>query len=292
MTTTNKPLVIYHGNCADGFSAAWCFYNKDPEGYDFHAGVYGKPPPDVTGRTVYLVDFSYKVDIIAEMLKVAEYVFLIDHHETAINDTDGFNHVDFFKYTDLNRSGAMLAWDFLHNPGGQRPGDYGYQSPPLLLDHIQDRDLWKFKLPGTREISAAVFSYEYTFENWDKLMHGDATELLKLTAAGAAIERKHHKDIAELLHLTARTMEIGGFSVPAASMPYTMASDAGHKMAVGHEFSACYYDTWEHRVFSLRSDPNTEGWQNVAKIAEQYGGGGHQHAAGFKVPRDHELARS
>ena len=27
-------------------------------------------------------------------------------------------------------------------------------------------------------------------------------------------------------------------------------------------------------------------------LAMQYGGGGHKHAAGFKVPRDHELAKA
>lgn len=28
----NRPLVIYHGNCADGFSAAWCFWRRAPDG--------------------------------------------------------------------------------------------------------------------------------------------------------------------------------------------------------------------------------------------------------------------
>jgi len=36
----NRPLVIYHGNCADGFSAAWCFWRKYGTGADYVAGVY------------------------------------------------------------------------------------------------------------------------------------------------------------------------------------------------------------------------------------------------------------
>ena len=51
-----KPLVIYHGNCADGFGSAWCFHHHDHQGYDFHPGVYQQTPPDVEGRDVYLVD--------------------------------------------------------------------------------------------------------------------------------------------------------------------------------------------------------------------------------------------
>jgi nanoRNase/pAp phosphatase (c-di-AMP/oligoRNAs hydrolase) len=31
---------------------------------------------------------------------------------------------------------------------------------------------------------------------------------------------------------------------------------------------------------------------DVSAIALQYGGGGHEHAAGFKVDRDHELAKA
>ena len=54
----NKPLVIYHGNCADGFSAAWCFWRKYGEDADYHAGVYQQDPPDVTGRAVFLVDLA------------------------------------------------------------------------------------------------------------------------------------------------------------------------------------------------------------------------------------------
>lgn len=161
-----KNIVIYHANCADGFGAAWCFWNKFGDTWDYHPGVYGAEPPDVTGRSVYLVDFSYK-----------------------------------------------------------------------------------------REV----------------------------------VERKHHKDIAELLGVCRRSMVIGGYRVPVASLPYTLSSDAGHVMAQGEAFAACYWDTDEHRVFSLRS---AEDGVDVADIASDYGGGGHKHAAGFKVPRSHALAQA
>ena len=36
----------------------------------------------------------------------------------------------------------------------------------------------------------------------------------------------------------------------------------------------------------------TDDGLDVSAIAAQYGGGGHARAAGFKVPRDHELARA
>lgn len=273
---SNRPVVIYHGNCADGFSAAWCFWRKFKDSMEYVAGVYGQEPPDVTGRDVYLVDFSYKRQVVEQMITKANSVTLIDHHKTALEDLA--NLPGLVSFTDLNRSGATLAWDYLF-PAVDRP---------LLLGHIEDRDLWRFKLTGTREIQALVFSHEYTFELWDKLMSADRVELLKMTAAGAAIERKHHKDIAELVAVCKRRMKIAGHDVPVASLPYTMSSDAGHLMAKGEPFSACYWDTAEHRTFSLRS---TDDGMDVSEVAKQYGGGGHVRAAGFRVARDHELAR-
>lgn len=282
-----RPLVIYHGNCADGFSAAWCFWRKYRDGADYVAGVYQQNPPDCHGRDVYLVDFSYKRPVVEMMLDEANSVTLIDHHKTAIEDLQPLFMQDSWTgepkqlahFTDLNRSGATLAWDFLF-PGEDRP---------LLLGHIEDRDLWRFKLPGTREIQANVFSYEYTFEQWDRLMAADQVELLKMTVAGAAIERKHHKDIAELVGVCKRRMVIGGHDVPVASLPYTLVSDAAHLMAQGEPFAACYWDTPKGRIFGLRA---TDAGADVSEVAKQYGGGGHAKAAGFKVPREHELARA
>ncbi|WP_187702434.1 hypothetical protein [Burkholderia gladioli] len=271
----NRPLVIYHGNCADGFSGAWCFWRKYGDQADYVAASYQKDPPDVAGRVVYLVDFSYKRDVVAQLLELAESVTLIDHHKTALEDLAGLPGLVTF--TDLERSGATLAWDFL----------FPTEPRPLLLGHVEDRDLWRFKLAGTREIQAFVFSQEYSFGMWDKLMAADQAELIKMTAAGAAIERKHHKDVAELVRTCKRTMNIAGHDVPVASLPYTMSSDAGHLMAQGQPFAACYWDTPSGRTFSLRS---TDVGLDVAEIAAVYGGGGHKHAAGFTVAADHSLA--
>lgn len=277
-----RPLVIYHGNCADGFSAAWCFWRKYRDGADYVGGVYQQSPPDVDGRDVYLVDFSYKAAVVEEMLRKAGNITLIDHHKTAIDDLEhlrsgGYDFRPLNWFCDLNRSGATLAWDYL----------FPDEPRPLLLGHIEDRDLWRFKLPGTREIQALVFSYQYDFERWDRLMTADQVELLKMTAAGAAIERKHHKDVAELVGVCKRRMTIGGHDVPVASLPYTLVSDAAHAMAQHEPFAACYWDTAEGRVFGLRA---ADDGIDVSDIAKQYGGGGHAKAAGFKVPRAHELA--
>lgn len=284
----SKILCIYHGNCADGFGAAWavrqCFGDADVE---FHSGIYGNDPPDVRGRDVVLVDFSYKRPVIDAIGRAASSLLILDHHKTAAEDLAGLRApktwLDHIEQTalddvenaepvravfDMNRSGAGIAWDFFH-PGQPRP---------RLLDHIEDRDLWRFLLPHTREIQAAVFSYPYDFNVWDELI---AADLELMAKQGEAIERKHHKDIAELVGVTKRRMIIGGISVPVANLPYTLTSDAGNLMAAGEPFAACYWDTPDGRVFSLRS---RDYGADVSAVAKGYGGGGHRNASGFRMP--------
>ena len=54
----------------------------------------------------------------------------------------------------------------------------------------------------------------------------------------------------------------------------------GHLLGKGEPFAATFFYDGEGYVFSLRSDDNG---LDVSEIAKQYGGGGHKHAAGFKL---------
>ena len=265
-------LCIYHGNCADGFGAAWVVRQAIPHA-EFFAATYQTPPPDVGGKRVVMVDFSYKRPVLLGIAGQAESILILDHHKSAAEELVDLpsNVTAIF---DMDRSGAMMAWQYF----------FPDVPPPRLIEHIQDRDLWRFALPGTREIQANVFSYPYDFGVWDSLM---ASDVEMLRGEGAAIERKHHKDIAELVDVTKRRIVIGGFDVPVANLPSTLSSDAGHLMAQGEQFAACYWDTSSGRVFSLRS--NAAG-QDVSTIAKTYGGGGHRNAAGFHVPHGHALS--
>ena len=320
-TKMNRPLCIYHGNCADGFTAAWAVWKRFGDEFEYYPGVYQNPPPDVAGRDVVFVDFSYKRAVLEELAKSARSILVLDHHKSAEADLKGLgvdmsgwsgalawgryldcvaqDHMEnaningaiIYQLFDMERSGAGLAWDFFH--GGERP--------PLVL-YVEDRDLWRFKLLHSRAVNAFIFSHEYTFENWAEINDLMISDPGAVIGAGAAIERKHHKDIAELVKVTKRSMTIGGHTVPVANLPYTLTSDAGHLMcetwngdmmqdgvtAAWPPFAACYWDTPEGRVFSLRSLPDGA---DVSEIAKQYGGGGHKNAAGFRVPFGHELAR-
>jgi oligoribonuclease NrnB/cAMP/cGMP phosphodiesterase (DHH superfamily) len=257
-------ICIYHGNCQDGFGGAWVIRKCAFPGMIFHPGKHGDPPPDVTNMNVVMVDFSYKRPILLEMAEAAKSILILDHHKSAQEEL-----VDLPKNVEvkfnMERSGAMMAWDHY----------FPMKAPPKILLHIEDRDLWKFSLENTREIAANLFSYPYNFDVWDMLMEKE-----DLVSDGVAIERKHHKDIEEILSVATKHLEIDGHIVPVVNVPYTMGSDAAAKLAVGWPFAAYYWDSPTGREFGLRSAPDG---LDVSVIARKFGGGGHKHAAGFKL---------
>jgi len=286
----NQPqyLCIYHGNCADGFGAAWVVRKALGADIGFHAAKHGEPAPDVTGKRVIIVDFAFSLETLTAMAASAESVVVLDHHKTAqaaLQEVpvaeashplqqmrrDGRLHALF----DMNRSGAGLAWDFF----------FPDQPRPALINHIEDRDLWQFQLAGTREVMANLFSYPQDFAIWDELF---AAEVSSLLSDGVAIERQRQKTVNDLIRSTQRRMVIGGHDVPVANIPGMFASDAGNIMTAGEPFAACYSDGPEGRSFSLRS---TDQGVDVAEVAGQYGGGGHRNASGFRVAFGHELTR-
>ena len=264
MTT---PLCIYHAHCPDGFAAAWVVRQALLGAVDFHPATYGDDPPDVSGRDVFIVDFSYPRATLLQMVEDAESMTILDHHATAqlaIADLPGA----IVRFSSV-MSGCMLAWKYFFHG----------QPAPKLLQHIQDRDLWLYHLDATREVMAGLLSYPYDFGIYDLWMH--ASSLAPLAADGAAILRKQERDLRELLPHVTRTLEIAGQTVPAANLPMTLASEAGHILARTAPFAAVYSDGPRGRKISLRSSACGA---DVGAIAAIYGGGGHRHAAGFTVP--------
>jgi oligoribonuclease NrnB/cAMP/cGMP phosphodiesterase (DHH superfamily) len=277
-----KPLVIYHKNCLDGFAAAWCFHriaqlNIYPQGIDFHAASYNKEPPNVRDRDVFIVDFSYPRDVTEKMLQDVLNLTILDHHESAIRNLEGLVHYKLKMILDKSRSGARIAWDFCFG---------NWAEPPMVLKHIEDRDLWLFHLPNTRHIAAVVALGGFDFKEYDKLMLDP--DMDRLIEAGMILDKHQQKAVKDLAN-HARPMVIGGHMVPCVNAPFMFASDIGNLLSEDVPFAASYFDSEHSRMFSLRSRP---GGLNVSLIAERYNGGGHEHAAGFKVDRDHDLAKS
>lgn len=271
----NKPICIYHRRattqCADGFGSAWImnkYFKTLTLGIDceFHAAIYNEPPPDVTDRLVYLVDFSYPQEVVRKMLETARFVTIIDHHKSALDDLQPLVGLPKFELVgNTEFSGAMLVWRYC----------FPEEPAPALIRHIEDQDLNRFSLIGTHEIVSAIYSYPFEFAVWD------AFDLDTLVTEGAAILRSRRQVVKGIIEQPHRRINIAGHNVLLVNCGSDVTSAVGHELGEGEKFTATYVDTSEHRVFSLRSPPDG---LDVSVIAKQYGGGGHKHAAGFRIP--------
>jgi len=262
-------LCIYHKNCADGFGAAlavkvYC----DEMGYscEFLAAQYGDDVPDVTDKDVLIVDFSYPRDILITLKEQAKSLLVIDHHKSAMEALDGLDYCVF----DMNYSGAVLTWQTL----------FPNKAVPLLLSYIQDRDLWQWQLIDSKAVSAALLTLAKTFELWQPYL---ADELVsELIVKGNAIVDYQNQQLARTPKGDKVPMaKIGGYTVPCVNSTH-LISEMGEILAQGHPFAALYFDRSDKRIYSLRS---AKDGIDVAQVAQQYGGGGHFHAAGFAVDK-------
>lgn len=267
-----KPICIYHAACADGVAAAWAVRKYYGDMIDLWPAEYGDAPPGVTGREVIIVDFSYPREQLVAMAKKAVRILVLDHHASAaadLQDLPANAHAIF----DTNRCGAMLAWQQFHTG----------TVAPLLFDYIQDRDLWQWKIPGSRAVMAAVYSHPMTIETMDELI---GTPVGQLQREGAALLRKQRADVEAIAARAVRWMRFGEITVPAANVPWMYASEVGEKLAEGQPFAATYFDDADGRKWSLRSTPDGA---DVRQVAEALGGGGHRNAAGFRQTRDEAI---
>ena len=276
MTPNTKFLCLYHDSCLDGFGAAWVVRKyHGAENVEFVPVRYNQPPPDVKGRRVYIVDFSYKLDVMRQIIKDAAHVVHIDHHAGAIEELEPLlqdNLLNLSVSYDVRFSGAMLTWrNFFYA-----------QEKPMLLRIIQDHDLYEFRFGGiTKRVTAALVSYPFDFDVWDKFFL--LPNLSSLEKEGEILLRKINQDIERIVSETKRRMIISGYDVAVANVPRIYRTEAGDYMYqdTTEPFVATYCDTTRGRVFSLRS---RDGGLDVNKVAKLYGGFGHPHAAGFTMP--------
>lgn len=255
-----KTYVLYHAHCVDGFGGAWAAWKALGDAAEYLAVRHAEPPPALpAGADVVLVDFAYRRAVIQDLAAHARTLTVLDHHKTAEQELAGLPYATF----DLERSGAVLAWQFFHP---DRP-------IPELLRYVEDRDLWRLALPNTHEVYAALSSYPMEFEVWDRL------DVAELAREGVAILRFRRQVVEEICGM-ARSGDVGGHPVPIVNAT-AFTSDVGQQLLdrfPDAPFVALYFDDAEgRRRWSLRS----RGDFDVAALAQRLGGGGHPTAAGF-----------
>lgn len=257
--------VLYHTNCRDGDGAALAAYLKLGEENTTYIPVqYNRPMPEIeNGSNVYILDFSYPKTILEELHQRSKSVLVLDHHKTAMNELQGLPYAKF----DMNKSGAVLAWEHFHP---------GKDIPDLLLD-IQDRDLWIKERPNV-ETTAAGLLLCRDFRDYEKhLYNTDA-----LVSDGSS---KLRYDQVELDSVIKKAVigKWGQYKVAAINTTQ-LISETGAQLYnnLDIDFAVMWFVTNRGKmVMSLRSNKI-----DVSQIAAFYGGGGHPAASGCTMSMD------
>jgi hypothetical protein len=301
---TNK-VIIYHGGCPDGFGAAW-WLGRHIGPHVKHPGKYNEGPPlDLcAGAEVWIVDFCYPPGDLADIAGVAVTVDVLDHHATAagwavdygefqngkgvlvlhsiddyceVRELWGGDRVNLC--IDQTRSGVGLVARFVRRWRGI--------DPPEFLLNIEDRDLWRFALPDTKDVFAAVTSRPHIEDDWDDMAINEeerqrfAGGVVGLADEGAAINRYRDQLIEQVVEHTFYCA-LDGHEVLMCSSPYAIGSDtAGElaKRAPSRIGGYCILHD-DHVQIGLRS---TADGPDVAELATRFGGGGHPHASGMRM---------
>lgn len=269
----NKIYVLYHSNCNDGSGAKFAAWSKFGDAATYIPVQYKNPLPEIEdGSDVYIVDFSYPRKELESLAARVNKLVVLDHHKTASEDLKGFPDAVF----DMNKSGAVLAWEYFHP---------GVEVPKLLL-RVQDRDLWNWSYTDTGAITSLSMLAKDDPLKWEELSNKPFSTLL---SEGEAIMRyKEHETefLANKAQVTWHRdgVNSGVFSyVNATSLQseicnYLLKESVDPLIAYLPDFAAAFIVTADGRVLvSLRS---LKGGFDVSALAKKYGGGGHQAAAG------------
>lgn len=234
---------------------------------------------------IFYVDFAPTPEEL-QKLSMHNLVVVLDHHETArkllkVDEVANLSiehclengpMVGSMIVLDNSRSGAGVAWDFFH-PNTPRPE---------LVNLVEDRDLWNFKLEGSRELAFLlqnmppenwvdfferfnqVVEYRDRFIKESKIYYVETQEEIKRLSDKSNLFKTNHGVSYRIVESSAHHSDLANKILednPNIDFAIVMVNkgDGNYKL-------------------SFRSEDRR---MNVSLICERFGGGGHRNASGM-----------
>jgi len=270
----NDIVILYHKNCTDGFSGAWAAFQKFGGRASYIPIEHNTPPPaGLLGKEIYMIDITFDMPVMKGLIRNNRRVTAIDHHISRKNEV-ALTYKPLFSN---GHSGAVLAWMYFF------PG----KPAPRLLRHVEDEDIWKFKLPYTREVSAILDLADFDFAVWSRLVRDFEKPPLrrKHIADGKLLLKYQNSLIERLVRHNAQLINFMGIKTLAVNSP-NFESEIGNVLRRKlPPMGIVWREKGNRRTFSLRSDSSCD----VSKLAGKFGGGGHKKSAGFGMPLSAKL---
>lgn len=290
-----------------------CFYHNDADGkcagfwvslsaavtehstvYDFIEMSYERPFPIETiapNEQIYIVDYSISPDEMRDLLQITTDVTWIDHHKTAIEKYEGFEHdIRGVRYDGI--AGCMLTYCYLHHMtecgcGEIKPFDISMtEDAPMFTKLIADWDVWKFEYGDqTKTFIAAFNCYDFSPEGtaWNRFFSdaqsGNSAET-EMIIEGIAMIKYRDGWAKNFLDRFGFEVEFEGLKCFAVNLGncsseyFKSLPEGKYDVFMPFAFNG---EKWIVSMYSTTHD--------ISGICKKYGSGGHAKAAGFQCTK-------
>jgi oligoribonuclease NrnB/cAMP/cGMP phosphodiesterase (DHH superfamily) len=284
VSPSDIDIVIYHHPCVDGYSSAFVGFKHIGSKLILMPKGFNSSPTNlelVKDKNVLMVDIV--TSDFLEIKKVAKNLIILDHHKTnqaALKDIP-------YAYFDMHKSGVGLAWEYFTD-----------EKIPLFLECIQDRDLWTWTIPYSRNFCDGLYELidlnDKTFKLLNDLWNDRVPKFKEVYDFGEKLNEIKQKKL-EMLAKEDRnkyevTVDEKKYNVYIYNQSGNIVSDLGNYAV--EKFDCDFVIIWnynhddENYRYSLRSKDSKA---DVSEICKFFGGGGHRNAAGMaseKHPKD------
>ena len=283
-TEPRKPHVfVIHHQDADGWAAgaiAMATLATSTLVLENFPTQYGKPLPFDINRlqvedVVFILDFSYKREILEDINSRVKSLVVLDHHESMREEIASLPYVTF----DTSKSGALLAWEYFADPT--------FVPPNIQL--LDAYDLWNKNHPEYSWEDVVSFHlgcvpYMDQLGFWIGIVNE-----FRLSQNVLVTGRELYQDVknrAEELKTDLLTQHLVVKGVPVFfchnKLHVSLVSDVLYNdEALGTPVTIMAFEVDDGWVFSVRSK---EGCGLTAlEIAKAFNGGGHVLAAGGSI---------
>ncbi len=289
MTSFNKlyDMVLFHYPCQDGLCSAWVVHKYHRENnidIELYPVSHGKTI-DINmlkNKKIIMCDYSPSVEVLEQIEQVAQSVTILDHHVTAKNALETKPYAIF----NMEKSGAGITWEYF----------YPDVPVPEFIQMVQDRDLWKWEISGSKEFTAGLFTICATIDsnNFPELfniftqMHTEPTKVQFYKDLGkimSTITDNKAKALGDdhMGTVSNFVFQSKTYRVCVVNCFPDITSEAGNYISKSDQID--FAVLWRHHnptgefYVSLRSTGDID----VSIIAKIFGGGGHPNAAGFNT---------
>lgn len=288
-------MKCFYHNDADGRCAGFWVHlsvgiNDQYQDPSFIEMSYAKPFPMETIRKdeqIYIVDYSISTDEMRQLLKITENVTWIDHHKTAIDKYQDFEHeIRGVRYDGI--AGCMLAYCYIHHMTQRGEGDIKQfdismiKDAPMFTKLIADWDVWKFDYgDDTRHFITAfnAYNFEPASKLWSRFLcfpDDEAFACSDFIRDGIIMTTFRDGWAKDYMKLGFETdfegVKCFAVNLGRCNSEYFKSLPPGkYDVLIPFAFDGSQYTV---SLYSTTID--------VSEIAKKYGGGGHKGAAGFQ----------